>query len=119
MSQPIVYLYQKCSTCQKAKTWLEDRGIDFEERPIKEQTPSHQELAAVATQMGATRKLFNSSGMLYREMGLSAKLSEMDDETMFSLLQSDGMLVRRPFLIVPSKGGWAGFREKQWAELLA
>lgn len=118
MTKPLVYHYDRCSTCQKALRWLETGGFPFEARPIKETVPSLPELQTVAKSMGGVRKLFNSSGVLYRELGLSAKLPALSDEEAYALLQSDGMLIRRPFLVLGGKGGWAGFREKQWVELL-
>lgn len=119
MTTPIIYLYDRCSTCQKALKWLDSQGYTYETRPIKEALPSLPELQLVATSMGEIRKLFNSSGMLYREMGLSAELPALSEDKKYALLQSDGMLIRRPFLVVEGTGGWAGFREKQWGELLS
>lgn len=119
MTSPVIYLYESCSTCQKAIQWLDEKGYAYETKPIKEIIPTLGELQIVAHSMGEVRKLFNSSGMLYREKGLSEKLPHMSDEQKYQELQSDGMLVRRPFLVIPGKGGWAGFREKQWEALLS
>ncbi len=112
-----VYTYQKCSTCRNATRWLDAQGVDYEERPIRETPPTTEELAQMQASVGKRSKLFNTSGMDYRAMGLKDKLPAMSDEEAYALLRSNGMLVKRPFLLTP-KGGAVGFREKEWAELV-
>ncbi len=110
--------YPKCSTCQKAKKWLDANGLSYELRDIKTDNPTAEELAEWAKMSGLPpRKLFNTSGMLYRSMQLKDKLPDMSDGEMISLLATDGMLVKRPLLISGSTV-LAGFKEAQWAELL-
>ena len=96
----IFMCYTKCSTCQKAKKWLDANGIAYEERPIKEENPSAEELKAWHQMSGLPlKKFFNTSGMLYKEMKLKDKLPEMNDEEKYALLATDGMLVKRPLLV--------------------
>ena len=110
-----IYRYQKCSTCQKALKWLDERGVNYDLREIKETPPSDQDLEAMlAAQDGGMRKLFNTSGMDYREMGLKDKVPTLSKAEAFALLQRNGMLVKRPFLIGDGKA-LLGFREKEWA----
>lgn len=110
--------YPKCSTCQKARKWLEASGISFEERNIKENNPGLEELRAWHQQSGLPlRKFFNTSGMLYRELQLKDKLPAMTGEEQLALLASDGMLVKRPLLI---GDGFVlvGFKEADWKSAL-
>ena len=110
--------YPKCSTCQKAKKWLDDHGIAYEDRHIKEQNPSTEELQAWHEKSGfQLKKFFNTSGMLYKEMQLKDKLSQMSEEEQYALLATDGMLVKRPILV---GDGFVltGFKESTWAEAL-
>ena len=110
--------YPKCSTCKKAKQWLDDHGVAYEDRNIKEQNPNAEELKAWHAKSGEQlRKFFNTSGMLFREYGRKDKLPNMTEEEMLNLLASDGMLVKRPLLITDD-GVLIGFKEKQWAEKL-
>lgn len=110
--------YPKCSTCQKAKKWLDANGIAFEERHIAEDNPTAEELAAWQAKSGLPlRRFFNTSGMKYRELALKDKLPAMTDEEQLSLLASDGMLVKRPLLITDSTV-LVGFREQEWAAAL-
>lgn len=97
--------------------WLEAHGVVFEELPIRETPPTAFELARMQMLIGKRSKLFNSSGMDYRAMQLKDRLPEMSDSEAHALLQSNGMLVKRPFLLTPN-GGAVGFREKEWAALL-
>ena len=111
--------YAKCSTCQKAKKWLDERGVSYTERPIKEQNPTADELRAWRQLSGLPlKKFFNTSGMLYREMELARRLPQMTEEEMLSLLASDGMLVKRPMAIT-EKQALVGFREAEWEKALA
>ena len=113
-----LYVYAKCSTCKKAMAWLTARGIDFEEVAIKETQPTVRELKAMqAIYGGELRRLFNTSGMDYRALGLKDQLPTMSDADGYALLRSNGMLVKRPFLIGDGVG-IVGFREKEWEEKL-
>lgn len=108
--------YPKCSTCQKAKKWLDANNVSYEDRHIKEENPSAQELREWHKRSGLPlRKLFNTSGMLYREMNLKDKLPEMTEEEQYALLATDGMLVKRP-LLVGDDYVLAGFKESDWKE---
>jgi len=110
--------YPKCTTCQKARKWLEVNGITFRSRHIKEENPTAEELKTWHERSGLPlKKFFNTSGMLYKELGLKDKLPGMNEEEQLALLASDGMLVKRPILV----GGsfvLAGFREAEWAAAL-
>jgi arsenate reductase len=109
--------YKKCSTCQKAKRWLEEHGFEFTERDIKEQNPTKEELKEWHVKSGMPlKKFFNTSGMLYREMQLKDKLPDMTEEEQYELLASDGMLVKRPVLVTDTTV-LTGFREKEWEKL--
>ncbi len=110
--------YPKCTTCKKAKKWLDEHGMTYTDRHIKEDNPTYEELKQWREESGLPlRKFFNTSGMLYREMQLKDKLPEMDEEEMLQLLSTDGMLVKRPLLIHGSKV-LIGFKESQWQEEL-
>ena len=110
--------YPKCSTCKKARAFLDAHDIPYTLRDIKEENPTEQELRAWQKKSCLPlRRLFNTSGQLYRSMGLSKKLPEMSEEEQFALLASDGMLVRRPLLIAEDFA-LIGFRETEWAEKL-
>ena len=110
--------YPKCSTCQKAQKWLEEKGIPFEIRHIKEQNPSYEELECWYRRSGMhLKKFFNTSGLLYKSMNLKEKLLTMSEEEQLSLLASDGMLVKRPIL-VSGENVLVGFRESEWEKLL-
>lgn len=110
--------YPKCSTCQKARKWLEEKGLDFEERHIVEQRPSAEELKAWHKKSGLPlKRFFNTSGMKYKELNLKEKLPDMSEEEQIRLLATDGMLVKRP-LIVADDYVLTGFREKEWEDKL-
>lgn len=110
--------YPKCTTCQKAKKWLDSHNISYTERHIKEENPTLEELTQWYKASGLPlKKFFNTSGMLYREMGLKDKLADMPEEEQLKLLSSDGMLVKRP-IIVKEDTVLTGFREKEWEEKL-
>lgn len=110
--------YPKCSTCQKAKKWLEEHQVEFAERHIVEQNPTVEELADWKAKSGLPlKKFFNTSGMVYRELGLKDKLPEMSEQEQLELLASDGMLVKRP-IIVGNDFVLTGFKEKEWSEKL-
>ena len=110
--------YPKCSTCQKAKKWLDERNITYTDRHIVEANPSYDELKKWYEKSGLPlKKFFNTSGMLYKEMQLKDKLPVMSEEEQLKLLASNGMLVKRP-LIVEDDMVLTGFREVEWAEKL-
>lgn len=110
--------YKKCSTCQKAKKWLEEKGIVFEERPIKEENPTAEELKKWHEMSGLPlKKFFNTSGLVYKSMNLKDKLKDMTQEEQYELLATDGMLVKRP-LLVGDDFVLVGFKEAEWEEKL-
>lgn len=111
--------YPKCSTCRKAKKWLDEKGIDYVERDIKEQNPSVEELSKwIEESKLPIKRFFNTSGMKYRELKLKDKLEEMDDGEKIELLSRDGMLVKRPIFVGP-KGVLVAFKEAEWEEKLS
>lgn len=108
--------YPKCTTCQKAKRWLDEKGIEYELRDIKTENPTFEELERWYSLSGQPlRKFFNTSGLLYKSMNLKDKLPTMSEKEMLSLLSTDGMLVKRPILV---GDGFVltGFKEKDWEE---
>ena len=102
-----VLVYRKCSTCMKALKWLDEHNINYEERAIKEENPTYEEL----------KKFFNTGGMIYKEMGLKDKLKDMSEDEQLKLLATDGMLVKRP-LVIGDDFVLTGFREKEWSEAM-
>ena len=110
--------YPACYTCKKAKKWLDDHGIAYTDRHIKEQNPTVEELREWQKKSGLElKKFFNTSGMLYKEMKLKDRLPQMSEEEKYELLASDGMLVKRP-LVIGDDFVLVGFREAQWTEQL-
>ncbi len=110
--------YPKCSTCQKAKKWLDTQGISYTERHIVEENPTYEELKEWQAESGLPlKKFFNTSGMLYKEMQLKDKLPQMSEDEQLKLLATNGMLVKRP-VIVDGDTVLTGFREKEWEEKL-
>ena len=110
--------YPKCSTCQKAKKWLDENGVKYIDRHIKEDNPSAEELKSWYEKSGQPlKKFFNTSGLIYKNMGLKDKLPEMTEEEQLDLLASAGMLVKRP-LIVGEDYVLIGFKVKEWEEKL-
>ncbi|MFQ9511566.1 MAG: Spx/MgsR family RNA polymerase-binding regulatory protein [Lachnospiraceae bacterium] len=110
--------YPKCTTCKKAKKWLEDNNIEFVDRHIKEENPTAVELKEWYEKSGLDiKRFFNTSGVLYNEMGLKEKLVDMTVEEKLSLLATDGMLVKRPIL-VGDHCVLIGFKEEQWKEAI-
>lgn len=108
--------YPKCSTCQKAKRWLDEHNIDYTERHIVETNPTYDELKEWYSKSGLPlKKFFNTSGLLYKEMQLKDKLPTMSEEEQLSLLASNGMLVKRP-LLVKDNMVLVGFKEVEWTE---
>lgn len=110
--------YPKCTTCQKAKKWLDDNKISYEMRDIKAENPSYDELNNFYKLSGQPlKKLFNTSGLLYKSMQLKDKLPDMSEEEMLTLLSSDGMLVKRPML-VSEDFVLIGFKEAEWNNMI-
>ena len=110
--------YPKCSTCQKAKKWLDEHQISYEDRHIVENNPTFEELKDWYGRSGLPlKKFFNTSGMLYKEMKLKDKLPEMSEEEQLKLLATNGMLVKRP-LIVDGDRVLTGFKMAEWETLL-
>ena len=106
--------YPKCTTCQKAKKWLDDNGIDYVDRHIKEQNPTYEELKEWHSKSGLPlKKFFNTSGLLYKSMELKTKLPTMTEDEMLKLLATDGMLVKRP-LVIGDNFVLVGFKENEW-----
>lgn len=110
--------YPKCSTCQKAKKWLLEHHVEFEERHIVEERPSYEELKKWHEMSGLPcKKFFNTSGLVYKELQLKDKLPAMSDDEMLQLLATNGMLVKRP-LLVDEDQVLIGFKESEWKERL-
>ena len=108
--------YPKCTTCKRAKKWLDEHQISYEERDIKENNPSLEELKEWYQRSGLPlKRFFNTSGMLYKEMKLKDKLPEMSEDEQLALLAPDGMLVKRP-IVVTEDQVLVGFKEAQWEE---
>ena len=108
--------YPKCTTCQKAKKWLDDNNIEYDLRDIKLDNPTYDELSAWHKKSGLPlKKFFNTSGLLYKSMELKSKLPEMTEDEMLTLLAQDGMLVKRP-LLIGDDFVLVGFKAPQWEE---
>jgi arsenate reductase len=119
MSQKYLFIcYPKCTTCQKAQKWLDDNGITYEIRNIKEQNPTETELNQWWEKSKLPlRKFFNTSGLVYKSLELKDKLPTMSHEEQFALLATDGMLVKRP-LLIGDKNALVGFKEGDWQALI-
>lgn len=110
--------YPKCSTCKKAKKWLEENDVKFIDRNIVEETPTVEELTEwIKSNELDIKKWFNTSGLKYKELNLKDKLPNMSDEEKIKLLASDGMLIKRP-LLISDKGIFIGFKEENWKRLI-
>lgn len=110
--------YPKCTTCQKAKKWLDDNNIVYTDRHIKEENPTYEELKLWYEKSGLPlKKFFNTSGLLYKSMNLKDRLPSMTEEEQLRLLASDGMLVKRP-LVVKDDTVLTGFRPAEWEKLI-
>lgn len=109
--------YPPCSTCQKAKKWLEAKGIAYTDRHIKEQNPTYEELKAWYEKSGLPlKRFFNTSGLLYKSLNLKDRLPTMTEEEQLRLLASDGMLVKRP-IVITEDHIFTGFKETEWSKL--
>lgn len=110
--------YPKCSTCKKAKKWLEDNKIEFEDRNIIENVPTEEELKKwIKISKKDIKKWFNTSGLKYKELNLKEKLNNMSDEEKIKLLASDGMLIKRP-IIISNNIILNGFKEEEWKDII-
>lgn len=110
--------YPKCSTCQKAKKWLEEQNINYAERNIAENNPSYEELKEWHARSGLPlKRFFNTSGLLYKEMKLKDKLPTMSEDEQLKLLATNGMLVKRP-LLIDENTVFVGFKEAEWRSLI-
>lgn len=110
--------YPPCTTCKRAKAWLDERGVDYEARNIKEENPTVEEFKAWHRKSGLPlKRFFNTSGLAYKALGLKDRLPTMTEEEQYQLLASDGMLVKRP-LAIGEDFVLVGFRQEQWQERL-
>ena len=110
--------YPKCSTCKKAKKWLDEKQISYTDRHIVEENPTYEELKEWYQKSGMPlKKFFNTSGLLYKELQLKDKLKDMSEEEQLKLLSTNGMLVKRP-LVVDGDTVLTGFKESEWSEKL-
>lgn len=117
-----ILCYARCSTCKKALKWMDENGYSYNSRPIDTENPSVAEIKNWHEASGLPlKRFFNTSGVIYRDLGLKDKLKDMSTEEQYKLLASDGMLVKRPLLVVENDGAikaYPGFREKEWTEIL-
>lgn len=110
--------YPKCTTCQKAQKWLEEKGVEYQFRDIKQEKPTEQELRQWHAMSGLPlKRFFNTSGLQYKALGLKDKLPSMSEDEQFALLATDGMLVKRP-LLVGADFALHGFKPAEWQERL-
>lgn len=110
--------YPKCSTCKRAKKWLDEHNIEYTDRDIKLDNPSFEELKDWYGKSGLPlKKFFNTSGLIYRDLGLKDKLENMSENEQLTLLSGDGMLVKRP-LVISENAVLIGFKEKEWENTL-
>lgn len=110
--------YPKCTTCRKAQKWLDDHGVQYELRNIKEDNPTEDELQQWHARSGLPlKRFFNTSGLQYKALNLKDRLPSMSEDEQFSLLASDGMIVKRPILITDDKV-LVGFKESEYADLI-
>lgn len=110
--------YPKCTTCQKAKKWLKEHHVEFEDRHIKEENPSALELKEWHGRSGLPlKRFFNTSGMVYKDLNLKERIPQMSEDEQYEILATDGMLVKRP-LVIGEDFVLVGFKEKEWEEAL-
>ncbi|MCI5597343.1 MAG: arsenate reductase family protein [Lachnospiraceae bacterium] len=110
--------YPKCTTCKKAKKWLDENQVSYTDRHIAEENPTKEELQQWHQKSGLPlKRFFNTSGMIYREQGLKDKIPTMTEEAQYELLSTNGMLVKRP-IVVGEDFVLVGFKEKEWEEKL-
>jgi arsenate reductase len=119
VSRLVAYLHPTCTTCEQARHWLQQRKVSFVEKDIRTTAPTVAELRAMqAAHGGERKKLLNTSGLEYRKQGLAAKLPGMADADVHALLATNGMFIKRPFVIGP-RIALVGFKEAAWAEAFA
>ena len=113
-----VYYYPRCTTCKRALKGLDDNGVECEKKHIVEEIPSLEELTAIYKKSGLPlKRFFNTSGLVYKNMGLKDKLADMSEEEQLKLLSSNGMLIKRP-IVVGDDFVLVGFKEAEWSEKL-
>lgn len=118
MKKTVFLCYNRCTTCKKAEKWLDENGVVYEKRPVKEENPSADELRDWHARSGLPlKRFFNTSGQLYRQNNLKDRIPSMTEEEMYGLLASDGMLVKRPMLI-SEDFVLVGFKEEEWKNTL-
>ena len=111
--------YPPCSTCRKARAWLDEHNVSYTARHIKNENPGYEELKAWYAMSGLPlKKFFNTSGLVYKNLNLKDKLPTMTEEEQLQLLATDGMLVKRPLVVTEEGKVLTGFREKEWSEAL-
>lgn len=116
--KPIVICYSACGTCRKAEKWLKENGIEYTYRPIKEQNPTKDELTLWIRQSGLpVSKFFNTSGLLYKEQNMKDKVKVLTEAELVDILAKNGMMIKRPILIL-NDSVLVGFKEEQWQALL-
>jgi arsenate reductase len=116
--QPTILCYPKCGTCQKAEKWLKTNNIAFQYRPIKEESPTVDELTKWILSSGLPiSKFFNTSGLLYKEQNMKDKVKVLSNEELITILASNGLMVKRPLLLLGNKV-LVGFKEEEWQSLL-
>jgi arsenate reductase len=117
MSKIKFYQYAKCSTCVKAKKFLDSKGVDYKDIPIVDSPPTKADLKKMLKAYdGELKKLFNTSGVMYREMNMKDKMSSLTEEKAFDLLSKNGKLVKRPF-VISDQASRVGFKEDEWKEI--
>jgi arsenate reductase len=117
MAEITAYLYNKCGTCRKAKKWLDEQGVAYNEVPIVDEPPTKEQLRVYWQQSGLElKKFFNTSGQSYRELGLKERLKDMSEEEMLDLLASDGKLIKRPLIVGEGKTT-VGFKEEEMEKM--
>jgi Spx/MgsR family transcriptional regulator len=115
----IIYQYPKCSTCRKAIKFLQENDVQFESIDITVQPPSEQQLQAMlSSYQGDIRKLFNTSGVQYRELKMKDKLPSMNAQQAIELLAGNGKLIKRPFILNKQDQGLVGFKQEQWQDFI-
>lgn len=115
--KPIAICYPKCGTCQKAEKWMKSNGIEYTYRPIKEENPGKEELKAWIDKSGLPiSKFFNTSGLLYKEFNMKDKVKVLSENELLDILASNGMMVKRPVLLVNDKV-LVGFKEDEWQQV--
>ncbi|MEI6555421.1 MAG: arsenate reductase family protein [Paludibacter sp.] len=116
--KPTALCYPKCGTCQKAEKWMKANGIDYTYRPIKEENPTKEELKVWITKSGLPiSKLFNTSGLLYKEFNMKDKVKTLSEDELMDILASNGLIVKRPILVAGDKV-LVGFKEDEWKATL-